>query len=490
MYKQADKRINMIIDLIQKRNSNISGRRIREAYNYIKEKHVKHENGQEVPVRRKDASLYIEHPVEVALILARIGFDEEIIISALLHDVVEDTPVSIDEIRILFDNRIANMVDAVTQIDTDNSTIDKLKLDKLTDSKLFEACSKDPSALAIKLADRIHNLRTIDVFDEDKKMAKVQHTKTFLLALAEYFGMHALSRRLMNECFRIENVDMFSQIEKLMSHRDRIHEKEIETTMSKVKDVFNRQYKDNMLSNIRENIVHVSVKEMLPIDHRKSVATNMSESGAFYIDSEEEYRSVFILFKSDFEDFSLFSMFWQLFDYQLREDKIYVSKIIDMDSRAESYVRITDQWKNNYRVYLRTVDEHLMTKFGNTSLGCKIEVDEDNIGDALNETITVFRRNGEKMHLPKGSTVLDFAFYLHEQFGYGFQYAVVNQKAGMHCKPFTVLEDGDSVEVFASGTSNEAMDVECEMNIRWIVYCKTDRARNKLIHYMEQKLEL
>ena len=131
--------------------------------------------------RRKDGSLYISHPVEVALILANQGFDEEVICAALLHDVVEDCKYTVEDIKNNFNHNIANLVDAVSAIDNNEYKYNddeifedinfiKTSAEEQTVKKLISIGKNNPLAFCVKFADRLHNLRTIRVFDRSKQL--------------------------------------------------------------------------------------------------------------------------------------------------------------------------------------------------------------------------------------------------------------------------------------------------------------------------------
>ena len=126
--------------------------------------------------RRKDGSFYISHPVEVALILAQLGFDENVVSAAILHDVVEDCEYKLEDIKTEFNNGVAEMVDCVSAIDETKYVFDKndiyedvnfekASLEEQSFKKLIEIGKKNPLGFCIKFADRLHNLRTISCFN-------------------------------------------------------------------------------------------------------------------------------------------------------------------------------------------------------------------------------------------------------------------------------------------------------------------------------------
>ena len=166
---------------------------------------------------RKDGTPYISHPVEVALILANLEFNVDVVCAALLHDVVEDCGYTIKEISENFNSNIAEMVDAVSAIDKTKYVFDedeiyedvnflKSSVEEQTFKKLIAIGKKNPMGFAIKFADRLHNLRTIECFDYNKQLEKVRESEKWIIPIAEKLNSERFYRELKNECFKIVNL--------------------------------------------------------------------------------------------------------------------------------------------------------------------------------------------------------------------------------------------------------------------------------------------
>ena len=187
MTNYEDEYEKIIENLKQKNSADISN--VIKAYNFAYDKHKDQ--------RRKSGEPYILHPVEVAGILEKLDFNTDVICAALLHDTVEDCGVTIEEIETLFNKQVAQIVDAVTAIESDTFNPDsenifsntdeflKLALEDQTYQKLISIGKNNIFGFYIKFADRLNNLQTIGVFPKYKKEAKITETKKWIIPLAK-----------------------------------------------------------------------------------------------------------------------------------------------------------------------------------------------------------------------------------------------------------------------------------------------------------------
>ena len=177
MFNYIEKRFNLIKKTFEKKN--LSTFLIEKAFEIAKNLH-----STQV---RKDGTPYLSHPVEVALILSELDFDEDVISAALLHDVVEDCGYTLTEIQENFNNNVSELVDCVSSIDNAKYVLDKenlyedenffkLSVEDQTFKKLIKIGKNNPSGFCIKFADRLHNLRTIECFSYNKQLEKVRET--------------------------------------------------------------------------------------------------------------------------------------------------------------------------------------------------------------------------------------------------------------------------------------------------------------------------
>ena len=166
--------------------------------------------------KRKDGTPYIYHPVEVALILAKLGFDENVIAGGLLHDTMEDCGYTPEQLKSDFNETIFDLVDCVSAIDNTNYVFNKDNVfedtnfvkssaEEQTFIKLISLGKQNPCGFAIKFADRLHNLRTISSFEYPKQLEKVRETEKWVIPIAKALQSEYFYREIKNECFKIVN---------------------------------------------------------------------------------------------------------------------------------------------------------------------------------------------------------------------------------------------------------------------------------------------
>ena len=187
MQEEPNVTINDIISKMKKNNWRSNTKMINKAYNYALSNH-----GDQ---KRKSGEPYIIHPLQVAYILANMGLDDATICAAILHDVVEDTDVTYEDIVKEFSEEIAEMVDGVTKLGKLNYTT--LKEQQVEDyRKMFLAMGKDIRVILIKLADRLHNMRTLRYLTRDRQIANAKETMDLYAPLANRLGMYSLKWEL------------------------------------------------------------------------------------------------------------------------------------------------------------------------------------------------------------------------------------------------------------------------------------------------------
>lgn len=176
-----------------------------DAFQFAMEKHK--------GAMRKNKEPYILHPIAVTQILADLGFESDLVAAALLHDVVEDCDVTVEYLMERFGKIVADTVDALSAVNVITSgdpEMEKKDIDVLSDVKLLNEIEKNPKAIYVKIADRIHNLTTIVAFPYTKQRAKAQHTREILIPLARKMGVvFRLIYELEDLCFGIENPECY-----------------------------------------------------------------------------------------------------------------------------------------------------------------------------------------------------------------------------------------------------------------------------------------
>lgn len=435
---------------------------------------------------RKDGTPYISHPVEVALILAKLEFNIDVVCAALLHDVVEDCGYTIEQIRDNFNSNIAEMVDAVSSIDKTKYVFDendiyedvnfvKSSAEEQTFKKLIAIGKKNPMGFAIKFADRLHNLRTVECFDYNKQLEKVRESERWIIPIAEKLNSERFYRELKNECFKI--VNRFSA--KTFLEHYNIYHKTNQSNIEMLKLVLNEAFsntaiKELKIHNIREYKVYSDLNELFPNENIGIVSQGQILKVANY--------NIYCLYKKDEKHKNVVEETLFIINKKLG-DKI---KIIDVKIGRfthKVYYQLEDNSKNKYNLYIMSKNDYTLQKLGTLEGQVNDLIDEDNINNLSTKYIKVKTRSGEVKFIPENSTVLDFAFKIHQDIGFGFKYAIVNESK-VKQPPYTKLNDGDKVEIFVE--RNNKGEIKNVAQIKWFAYVNTDFAKKNLIKWLEK----
>jgi GTP pyrophosphokinase len=453
--------------------------RLRSAFEFAREAHR--------PQRRKSGEPYIIHPVCVARIVAEeleLGADP--VIAAFLHDVVEDTDYSIDDIRERFGDDVAFLVGVVT----------KEKKDKYVQSKqvdnyrqILASMQYDVRALLIKLADRLHNMRTLNSMRPDKQMKIAGETDYFYAPLANRLGLYHVKSELENLSFKYRCPREFALLEKLLTEEFEHEELHIKAFTAKIE----RLLKEGGITARTE------------VRYRKpySIWMKMHAKGCDFAHVPTKYY-VRVIYQNQEP--------WSEKDTSLRIYSILTDAFKERPGSVSNYIDAPKE--NGYQSFQvkllndqgRWEELHISSErmVRNGRLGCAAERTDDNIQawlDKFNELlkevadrdegldfmddvtssfyyddIMVFTPKGRGIILPKGATALDFAFEIHSRIGEHAHYARINGKLS---SIKTVLKRGDCVEI---GT-----DEETQPQADWLSHVSTYKARRFIGTYLARQ---
>ncbi|MBQ8222692.1 MAG: bifunctional (p)ppGpp synthetase/guanosine-3',5'-bis(diphosphate) 3'-pyrophosphohydrolase [Bacteroidales bacterium] len=421
--------------------------------------------------RRKSGEPYIFHPIAVAIIVAKdIGMGPTSITSALLHDVVEDTEYTEEYIAQEFGPKVARVVKGLTKlsgIDFQNS-IESIQAENYR--KIVNSLSEDIRVILVKLADRLHNMRTLDSMAHHKQLKIASETLSFYAPLAYRLGLYAIKMELENLCLKYINPQVYDSISKQL---DNIRK-------SKIKEL------EEFAAPIREELERVGIKAEIKILERtqSGIWERMHKFGL----SLEEIYDVFVLrividCPLDVEKiqcwqtFGVLTMFYRPNNAKLRDwlsfpktngyesiHAVFMSKQgnwIETQIRTKKMELIAERGimaylkyykqdnnaaENSLKLWLDNVKD--LTKSDDSSA---IEFLSSFKLDLFNDEIFVFTPKGEMKCLPKGATVLDFAYMIHSEIGNHCVGANVNKKL---TKMNYVLCMGDQVEIITSAFQN------------------------------------
>ena len=454
-------------------------KRIREAFEFASKAH----EGQ----MRKSGDPYIVHPVAVAMIVAEeLELGANPVIAAFLHDVVEDTAYTINDIRQRFGDDVAFLVSVMTKKSDGCYEVSK-QVDNY--KQMLNSIHYDIRALLIKLADRLHNMRTLGSMPPHKQMKIAGETDFFYAPLANRLGLYTIKIELENLSFRYRCPHEYEYISKLI-HRDELrHEARLHNFIDKVREVLLKEHIDaqvyvefrppfsiwRKMQKTGDDFNHIPFRHVVEIvfacddmelekdlalkiySRLTSVFSEKPNGIVNYLDvcKENGYQSFHVQLLSDFgywEEVHISS------ERMVRNDHIGV-----VAERREDTVRL---WIEKLRSVLKDLEFH--------------QKDSDFIIDVsrafYNDNIMVFTPNGKGLNLPKGATALDFAFEIHSDIGEHAQYARIN---GQLSSVKTKLQRGDIVEI---GTNP---DIHPQQN--WKEYVMTYKAKGFLKRYFGQQ---
>ena len=472
-------RAEHVLDVMAKRVSPEDLARLRAAFELAKTAHA--------PQKRKTGEPYILHPIAVANIAAEeLMLGTNPVIAAFLHDVVEDTPYTIDQIKAMFGDDVAFLVRVVT----------KQKKDKYDDSRqvdnfrqMLNSVQYDIRALLVKLADRLHNMRTLSSMRPDKQMKIAGETDYFYAPLANRLGLYNVKTELENLSFRFRCPHDYEDLCSLI-HRDEEAQKErlsvfcrqirdtlidagIETEvfieyrqpysiwrkMHKYGDDFNHLKYRHFTEIIFNEPIGMSEKDMALKIY--SVLTNRfnEKPGGIsnYIDTPKEngYQSFHVKLLADFGR-------WQEVHISSRR-MVRDSQLGCMAERSEDNIR---RWIEKFRQVLRDIAFQGQT--GTNFI-------ENVVSSFYNDDIMTFTPKGLAVVLPQKSTVLDFAYEVHSALGEKAKYARIN---GFLSSIKAPLRRGDVVEIFTDNESHPKRD--------WLDAVVTYKAKKAIRAYLEK----
>lgn len=435
--------------------------------------------------RRKSGEPYIYHPIAVARICGEeIGLGATSIICALLHDTVEDTDITIKDIETQFGKKEALIIDGLTKI---SGVVDyNVSLQAENFRKILLTLSEDVRVILIKIADRLHNMRTIDSMRRDKQLKIASETLFLYAPLAHRLGLNAIKSELEDLSLKCQEPEKF---------------KEIQTKLRKTEEVRQRfisQFSLPIKKSLEEKGLKFEIK-----GRPKSIFSIWNKMETKHVPFEEVYDLFAIRIiidsvdetteKSDcWQVYSVVTDFYQPNIERLR-DWISVPKANGYESLHTTVMSPTGKWVE-VQIRTRKMDDiaekgfaaHWKYKEGGAESQFDIwinqvrELIENTDGNALeliddfklnlfSDEIYVFTPNGDMKSLPTGASALDFAFAIHTQVGTNCLGAKVNNKL----VPLShQLNSGDQVEILTSSKQKPKED--------WLNFVKTHRAKTKI----------
>ena len=462
-------RLTEVLEAVAARHPKADFVRIKRAYVFAANMH----EGQ----RRRSGEPYIQHPLAAALTVARLGMDEPSVSAALLHDVVEDTPATLDEVRSRFGDEIAMLVDGVTKVGRIRfRSAEHRQLENYR--KMLLATAKDLRVLVIKLADRLHNMRTLGVLPADKRRRIAEETLHLYAPLAHRLGIHWMKQELEDLAFAQLDPDSYQAIaEAIRKRAPRLHavRERIEKVLAEA------LARHGLQARIEGRLKHIyGIYEKM---QRKRVDFNeIYDLVAFRIIVPEVldcYRALGIVhglyrpIPGRFKDYIALPKpngYQSLHTAVIGPDQ----HRMEIQIRTEAMHCVAEEGIAAHWAYkegkgrnddLRFVWLRRMLDF--VQAGEQPEEAIENLRlDLFMQEVFVFSRDGDLFALPRGATVLDFAYAVHTEVGHHAVSARVN---GEESSLDRVLRNGDQVEIITSADQTPSRS--------WLSFVQTPRAR-------------
>ncbi|WP_408899320.1 RelA/SpoT family protein [Nocardioides sp. R1-1] len=437
--------------------------------------------------KRKSGDPYITHPLAVTTILAGIGMTEPTLVAALLHDTVEDTPYTLEECRRDFGDEVARLVDGVTKLDKvvygDSANAETIR-------KMIVAMSRDIRVLVIKLADRLHNMRTLRFVKQSTQERKARETLDIYAPLAHRLGMNTIKWELEDLAFATLHPKIYDEIVRLVAER------------APSRDSFLAEVISQVEKDLREAKIKATVTGRPK--HYYSIYQKMIVGGRDFSDIYD-LVGIRILVEEDRDCYGVLGVLHSRWNPVLGRFKDYVA-MPKFNMYQSLHTTVIGPQGKPVEMQIRTFAQHRRAEYGVAAhwkykedgragndtekrgdlddmswvrqlLDWQSEVEDpgeflESLRFEINQTETyVFTPRGDVIALPSGSTPVDFAYAVHTEVGNRTIGARVN---GRLVPLESTLENGDVVEVFTSKAEGAGPSRD------WLNFVKSQRARSKI----------
>jgi GTP pyrophosphokinase len=441
---------------------------------------------------RKSGEPYIIHPIAVAKILAGFGMDNETVIAGLLHDVVEDTDYTREQLVNDFDEKIAALVDGVTKLGNISYDASSEKIQAENFRKMFLAMSKDIRVLIIKLADRLHNMRTLEYMPTNKRASKAMETLEIYAPLAGRLGMFSIKFELEDLALKFLHPIEYKKLSDAVTLKKEKYEQDVETLISEISSELKQAGIQGEVKGRNKHLYSI---------YRKMVIQKKE------LDEIFDLLAVRILVSSVKDCYAALGLVHTRWTPIPGRFKDYIA-MPKPNMYQSLHTTVLGDNGEPFEIQIRTYEMHRIAEYGiaahwkykegkvsgkedeseqklawvRQALEMQNEADDsveflENLKmDLFDNQVFVFTPGGDVMELPADSTPLDFAFKIHTDVGVRCVGAKVNGKM------VTIdhhLNNGDIVEIVTSANSTGP-------SIDWLKLCKTSQARSKIRNWLRK----
>ena len=472
-----------IQDIISKKKETsrrVDTKLIMKAYNYA----VEHHGDQ----KRRSGEPYIIHPLNVAYILADLGLDEATICAALLHDVVEDTDATDADLRREFSDEIADMVAGVTKLETIQfSTVEEQQVEDYR--KMFLAMGKDIRVIILKIADRLHNMRTLKYLKRDRQIANAKETMEIYAPLANRLGLYSMKWELEDLSFKYLYPEEYHELVEGINKKREERLKFIEKIMADIRVQLKKQHIDAEVTGRAKHLYSI---------YRKMKRDNKT------LDQIYDLFALRILVNSIKDCYAALGVVHEMYSPMPGRFKDYIA-VPKPNMYQSIHTTLLGDKGTPFEVQIRTWDMHRVAEYGIAAhwaykeasyFGKKqsVKVEEDKLAwlreslewqkdmqdpqefldtlktELFEDEVYVFTPKGAIKVLPRNATPIDFAYSIHEEIGNHMVGCKINSKM---VPIITKIKNGDIIEIITSDNSKGP-------SRDWLKFVKSTKAKNKI----------
>ena len=490
-YEDPDRLYDMLIARIRKYHPSTDVSMIEKAYKLAVKAH-----GDQ---RRKSGEPYIIHPLWVAIILADLEMDKETIAAGMLHDVVEDTKFTEEDIRREFGDEVALLVDGVTKLGRLSYSSDKLEVQAENLRKMFLAMAKDIRVIIIKLADRLHNMRTLQFMTPAKQKEKAKETMDIYAPIAQRLGISKIKTELDDLALKYSQPEVFYDLVNQINARKTEREEFVEQI---VEEVSTHMKNANIKAEVNGRVKHFFsiYKKMVNQDKTVDQIYDLFAVRIIVESVKDCYAALGVIHEmytpipGRFKDYiampkpnmyqslhtTLMSSVGQPFEIQIRTEEMH--KTAEYGIAAHWKYKESNDGKKSVEAqeeeklsWLRQILEWQRDMSDNREFLNLIKGDLD----LFAEDVYCFTPQGDVKNLPNGSTPIDFAYAIHSAVGNKMVGARVNGKlVNIDYK----IQNGDRIEILTSQNSKGP-------SRDWLNIVKSTQAKNKINQWFKKEFK-
>ncbi len=487
MSKIQEMTIEDVIATTKKNNRKSDGKLIKRAYEYAKKYH-----GDQL---RRSGEPYIIHPVQVAYILSTLGLDDNTICAALLHDTIEDTDLSKQDLIQEFGQEVAELVDGVTKLSKlQYASMEEQQVENYR--KMFLAMGKDIRVILIKLADRLHNMRTLKYLPRDRQIANSNETMELYAPLANRLGMYSLKWELEDLSFKYLYPEEYRELIEGINRKREERLKFIDMIMDEIKVAVKKQHIEAEITGRAKHLYSI---------YRKMKRDNIT------LDQVYDLFALRVIVNSVKDCYAVLGVVHELYNPMPGRFKDYIS-VPKPNMYQSLHNTLIGPKGTPFEVQIRTWDMHRIAEYGiaahwaykeasfRGNKKANVKVAEDKLTwlretlewqkdmqdpdeflntlktELFEDEVYVFTPKGKIIALPKGSTPIDFAYMIHAEIGNHMTGAKINSRM---MPIVTALKNGDIVEIITSDQSKGP-------SRDWLKFIKSSTAKNKILAWFKK----